>query len=244
MVQQDDASRTSGAGRVDVSGGEPGAAPSGAGPTPPDGTSAAAAGEPHDLRLVVWDTPPAIERGKPFAVKLGLACSAKCRTAGWTVVVRDQDGEQRATATVGDDPWPGTDALYHAEVALLAPEAEGLHTWEAAVLTVDADVAHADGSAAFRVRVVSAPACRLTVVALDAEGRTPVEGARVVAHPYRTVTDERGVAQLEVPAGEYRLFVSGKGYIPFRFDGEVQADATIRAELAQDVELSDADVWS
>ena len=79
---------------------------------------------------------------------------------------------------------------------------------------------------------------------MDAESGTPVEGARVVAHPYRTVTDERGVAEMRVPAGDYRLFVSGKGCIPFRFDGVVKADTTIRAQLAQDVELSDADIWS
>ncbi len=244
MVQQDDASRTGGTGSVDASLAGPGEAAAGDSFTPPGGGATVAADEPHDLRLVVWDTPAAIERGRRFAVRIGLACSAKCRTAGWTVEVRDQDGERRATATVGDDPWPGTDALYHAEVALLAPEDEGLHTWEAAVPAGDADGAHAEGSAPFRVQVVSAPGCLLTVVATDAEGQTPVEGARVVAHPYRTVTDERGVAQLKVPAGEYRLFVSGKGYVPFRFDGDVRTDTTIRAELSQDVELSDADIWS
>ena len=94
------------------------------------------------------------------------------------------------------------------------------------------------------MRVVSAPECLLAVTAVDAESGAPVEGARVVAHPYRTVTDARGMAELRVPAGEYRLFVSGKGCIPFRFDGEVKGDTRIRAELEQDRELSDADVWS
>ncbi len=200
--------------------------------------------EPHDTRVVVWDTPPAIERGKRFAVRLGVACSARCPPASWVVEVRDHDGERRTTTTLGDEPWPGTDALYHAEVALLAPDAEGLYTWEAAALTDGAAVAHTGCSARFGVRVVSPPACLLTVVALDAESGTPVAGAKVVAHPYRAVTDARGVAEVRVPAGEYRLFVSGKRYRPFRFDGEVQADTTIRAELAHDVELSDADLWS
>ena len=200
--------------------------------------------EPHETRLVVWDTPPAIERGKRFAVRLGVACSARCPAGGWAVEVRSHDGERRATATLGDEPWPGTDALYHAEVALTAPDAEGLYTWEAEALTDGADVAHAGGSARFRVRVVSPPACLLTVVAVDAESGTPVAGARVAAHPYRAVTDARGVAEMRVPAGEYRLFVSGRRYRPFRFDGTVQADTTIRAELAHDVELSDEHLWS
>ena len=228
MVQQDDTPRTIDASRVEVS-------PSGAD---------ARSDKRHDTRVVVWDTPPAVERGTRFAVRLGVACSSRCRPAGWTVEVRDHEGEQQATLTLGDDPWPGTDALYHAEVALVAPDAEGLYTWKAAALTGDADVTHAGGSASFGVRVVSAPACLVTVVARDAESQAPVEGAQVVAHPYRAVTDERGVAQLRVAAGEYRLFVSGKGYIPHRFDGEVKTDTTIRADLAQDVELSDADIWS
>lgn len=241
MVAQDDTARTSGAGHVEAS---PGTADAGADPASTGGVSAAPAGEPHDLRLVVWDTPPAIECGKRFAVKLGLSCPAGCRPAGWAVEVRDHEGERRATATLGDEPWPGTDALYHAEVALVAPDAEGLHTWEAAAPTDGLAVAHTGCSTRFRVRVVSAPACTVTVVATDAESSNPVKGARVVAHPYRTATDERGVATLRVPAGDYRLFVSGKSYIPFRFDGRVETDTTIRAALVQDVALSDADIWS
>ena len=243
MVHRNDTPRTSGE-PVAAPDGASGAASPGAGPTPPGGASGAPSGKPHDLRLVVWDTPPAVERGKRFTVKLGVACSADCKPDGWVAEVRDHEGERRATTTLGDDPWPGTDALYHAEVPLVAPDAEGLHTWEAEAMTDGPAVAHAGCSARFGVRVVPAPACLLTVVATDAERRTPVEGARVVAHPYRTVTDERGVARLQVPAGAYRLFVSGKGYVPFRFDGEAQADTTIRAALAQDVELSDADIWS
>ena len=233
-----------------------------------DSSSSAPAEEPHAARVVVWDTPAAVERGRRFAVRVGVACSARCRPDGWRVEVRDHAGERQETAALGDAPWPGTDALYHAEVTLAAPDTEGLYTWEAAALasdgaapfgplgrgdaaatgeaaaTKDPAVPRARGSARFGVRVVSAPACLLTVVATHAEGGNPVEGARVVAHPYRALTDERGVAEMRLPAGEYRLFVSGKGCVPFRFDGKVTADTTIRAELAQDRELSDADIWS
>ena len=208
-----------------------------------DGEADAGAGEPREARVVVWDAPSAVERGKRFAVRVGVACPSTC-PSGWAVEVRDHAGEQRETATLGDEPWPGTDGLHHAEVGLVAPAAEGLYTWEAALLTDGLAVAHSAGSARFGVRVVSAPECLVTVAAVYAENGAPVEGARVVAHPYRTVTDARGEAELRVPAGEYRLFVSGKGCIPFRFDGEVTADTRIRAELEQDRELSDADIWS
>ena len=286
-------------------------------------TADAGAAVPDAARVLVWDVPAVIERGKRFTVKIGVTSSSARRSDDWQVEVRDHEGGSRATATVGEEPWPGTDALHHVEVALVAPKAEGLYTWEATAVTGTAAAtgdrsgaggtaepsgvaepggtaepsgvaepggaaapggvaepggavdpgcgvavtggatepsgavepddaaapggvadAHTGGRARFGVRVVPAPDCRVTVVALDAASRTPVEGARVVAHPYRSVTDERGMAELQVAAGEYRLFVSGRGCIPFRFDGMVTADTTIRAELEQDQELSEADIWS
>ncbi len=96
-------------------------------------------------RVVVWDVPAAIERGRRFTVRIGLTCP-DARSDGWQVEVRDHEGGSRATATVGEEPWPGTDALYHAEVALVAPEAEGLYTWEATAVT-GAAVATGDRSA-------------------------------------------------------------------------------------------------
>ena len=200
--------------------------------------------KPHSTRVVVWDVPSTIESGETFSVKLGVNCSSECRPDGWTVEVRDQDGERRATVTYGGEPWPGTSALYYAEVELSAPDTDGLHTWEAKALADGLHLPHAEAVAPFGVRVVPAPECLLMVVAVDMESQTPVQGAKVVVHPYKTFTDERGVAEVRIPKGEYRLFVSGKKYFPFRSDGEIKTDVTIKAELAVDRELSDADIWT
>ncbi|SVA23495.1 uncharacterized protein METZ01_LOCUS76349 [marine metagenome] len=200
--------------------------------------------KPHSTRVVVWDVPSTIESGETFSVKLGVNCSGECRPDGWTVEVRDQDRERRATVTFGGEPWPGTSALYYAEVELSAPDTDGLHTWEARALADDLNLPHAEAVAPFGVRVVPAPECLLMVVAVDMESQTPVQGAKVVVHPYKTFTDERGVAEVRIPKGEYRLFVSGKKYFPFRSDGEIETDVTIKAELAVDRELSDADIWT
>ena len=204
--------------------------------------------KPHSRRVVVWDAPSTIECGEKFSVKLGVKCSSECPLNGWTVEVRDQDGKKRATATLSGEPWPGTSALYYTEVDLSAPDTEGLHTWEAKApahgLVDGPDIPHAECVARFDVRVVPTPCCLLTVVAIDMESQTPVKGAKVVVHPYKAFTDERGVAEVRVPEGEYRLFVSGKKYFPFRSDVEMKTDVTIRAELALDLELSDADIWS
>jgi hypothetical protein len=203
--------------------------------------------ETHATRIVVWDTPAAAECGAALRVKVGVKCAAGCCAAGWRVAIRDLQGRTVASAVVGDAPWPGTAALYYVELTLPAPDVEGLHAWEA---SLEAELAaadrpqHAAATARFHVRTVPAPECLVKVVAVDAASRAPVRGARVVVHPYRTVTDEEGVAELRVPKGAYRLFVSGRDYFPFRSDGEVSADVTIRAELDVDRGPSDAELWS
>ena len=199
--------------------------------------------QPHGTRVVVWDVPATIECGETFSVKVGVKCSSECRPDGWTVAVRDHDGKQRASGTTSSEPWPDTAGLHYAQVELTAPDAVGLHTWEARAPVNALDIPHAEGVARFGVRAVPTPECLLTVVAVDVENQTPVEGAKVVAHPYKTSTDEHGVAKVRVPRGEYRLFVSGKKYFPFRSDCDVKADLTIKADLSIDRELSDADIW-
>ena len=197
----------------------------------------------HDTRVVVWDVPATIECGETFTLKVGVTCSSACRSDGWTVEVRDHDGTQRASATTGREPWPDTAGLHYAQVELSAPETEGLYTWEATAPATALDIPHAEGVARFGVRAVPTPECLLTVVAVDVDRQTPVEGAKVVVHPYKTLTDKQGVARVRVPAGAYTLFVSGKKYFPFRSDCDLKADVTIRADLAVDRELSDADIW-
>ncbi len=208
------------------------------------------ADEVHELQVIVWDVPPTVESGARFALKVGLKCSAACRPEGWTLELCDHDGNARATASPGDETWPGTVGLHYAEVTLEAPEEAGLYRWQAAVDGIDATTAadaaipHAPAAAEFGVRVVAKPECLVTVRAVDRKNRKPLEGVRVVAHPYRTATGGDGVATLRVPKGAYRLFVSGRGYLPFRHEAAIARDVTIEAELDLDIEPSDADIWS
>ena len=201
----------------------------------------------HATRIVVWDVPEAVECGAPLRFKVGVKCAAECPAAGWRVIIRDAAGGSVAAATIGDAIWPGTGALAYTELELQAPDAEGLHAFEASIATA-ADTedrpAHTAVSPRFHVRAVPAPECLVKVVAIDVASRQPVPGARVVVHPYRAVTDAHGVAELRVAKRAYRLFVSGRGYFPFRADGAVSADVTIEAELAADRGPSDAELWS
>ena len=93
-------------------------------------------------------------------------------------------------------------------------------------------LSHGAASAGFDVRCVRHPDFSVKVEAWDAARQMPLAGARVVLHPYGTVTDERGVAEVKVPRGQYRLFVSRTKYTTFGTPIEVAGDLSTRIELS------------
>jgi hypothetical protein len=187
--------------------------------------------KPHATRIVVWDIPSAVVVGEKFRMKVGIKCSNECHLTNKEFGIYDAEGKQKATATLPGEHWPGTTGLYVAEVELEAPSAEALYTWTVKCPGSDAGIPHAEGSINFGVRVVSRPEYLVKVETVDKDNQTPLMGARVVMHPYRAVTDERGIAEVRVAKGEYKLFVSQTRYVTFGLPVEVTADMTARAEL-------------
>jgi aspartyl-tRNA synthetase len=58
----------------------------------------------------------------------------------------------------------------------------------------------------------------------------------VLLHPYRALTDERGMAKVKVAKGRYTLLVSGFNYIGHERIIDVTGDVSARAELAVEPE--------
>jgi hypothetical protein len=203
--------------------------------------------DPHATRVVVWDVPAVVQPGTTFRVKVGVKCAAGCSSARRRVEVHDDAGRVLAVGRTGPAPAQGTSALYYSELELCAPAAEGLHACAAVVAAVDDEEGrstHAAASSPFNIRAVRPPECRLKVIAVDARSRMPVPGAKVVVHPYHMLTNADGVAELSIPKGAYRLFVTGRDRFPFRTSGEIAGDVTIHAELDEDFGPSDAELWS
>jgi hypothetical protein len=187
--------------------------------------------KPHTTNVVAWDMPSVLVVGERFRIKVGIKCSNECHLTNRDFGIYDHEETQVATGTLPGDLWPGTTGLYVAEVELEAPAAEGLYTWSVKGPGSDVGIPHAESSTSFGVRVVSHPEYLVTVETVDKDSQTPVRGARVVMHPYKAVTDERGVAQVRVAKGAYKLFVSQTSYLTFGLPVEVTADMTARAEL-------------
>ena len=188
--------------------------------------------EPHTTNVAVWDIPSAIVAGERFRVKVGVKCADECDLTNAGFGIFDEEGTQLATGTLPGDLWPGSTGLYVAEVELAAPATEGLYTWSVTIPASEAEIPHAAGSASFGIRVVSQPDYLVTIEAVDEADHAPLRGARVVMHPYRAVTDDRGIAAVRVAKGSYQLFVSQTRYITLGLPIEVDADMTARAELS------------
>jgi hypothetical protein len=190
----------------------------------------------HTASVNVWGLPSAIAAGDRFKFKVGIKCSAGCRLAGRQLSVFDHDGAQVAAASLLDEIWPGTGALYFAEVEANAPLTTGDYQWQVETPEWDPGLPHAAGTFAFAVKIVNPPDHEVTVEAFDSEKRTPIAGAHVLLHPYRAFTDENGVARIKVAKGRYKLFVSGFNYIARESIIDVAGDVTTRAELTAEPE--------
>src|SRR5271154_594847 len=115
------------------------------------------AAKPHATSVNVWGVPSAIAAGGRFRFKVGIKCSAGCNLAGRPLSVLDDEGVQVGTARLRDDVWPGTNALYFAEVEAQAPLTTGDHEWRVEAPEAESGVPHAAGSFSFAVKVVSPP---------------------------------------------------------------------------------------
>jgi hypothetical protein len=197
----------------------------------------------HAASVTAWGLPSAIAAGERFRFKVGVKCSAGCKLTGRPVRIFDHQGAKVGAGGLLDDIWPGTGALYFAEVEAEAPPTTGDHQWQVRIPGSDLGVPHAAGSLSFAVKVVSPPDHEVTVEAFDSEKQTPIAGAHVLLHPYRAFTDESGVAKLKVAKGRYQLFVSGFNYVAYENSIDVAADVTTRAQLAAEPEGQEDHNW-
>ncbi len=205
--------------------------------------------KPHATRLAIWDVPSTVVSGGTFRFKVGITCSCGCPQQGREFTVFDGDRQQVGAGRLDGNVWPGSTALYFAEVDVVAPGKPGLHNWEVEVpaskiqvATADVPLAHEGLSSAFAVRFVSPPDSVVRVQVTDRESGAPLEGATVTAFPYRAVTDEAGVAVLNVARGQYRLQVSRSNYVAFGSSIEATGETTANAELQPEKQVNIYDV--
>lgn len=190
-------------------------------------TAAAETAIAHEVSLAVWDIPTATAGGR-FRIKAGAKSSAGCALNGGRIEVLDGDGAVLAQAVLGDEPWPGTAALYWAKLELAAAGAPGTMALAVRFDGGGLEAPHQGASAALRVSVMAEPEHVLTVTV--ASGGMPVEEATIRLGAVRATTDGAGVATVELAKGHYQLVVWKAGYDIAPLPLAIEADAAVAVE--------------
>ena len=200
---------------------------------------------PHETSVAVWDLPTPVVIGESFSAKIGIRCAAECRLTGKRLEVLDEAGATVGEGSLGEEPWPGTRALYWAEVLLEAPPGEGSFTWSAGPVPADLGSSHLEAEAVVGFCTVEPPEHTVVVEVVREDSGDPIEKVEVRMGIYRASTDERGMARLELRPGEFKLVASKPGFATDPATVEVNGDLDIRVE-ARHVPETDPDderVW-
>jgi len=195
--------------------------------------------------VAVWGLPTPVVIGERFSAKIGIRCSAECRLTGKLVEVRNEAGTSVAEGSLGDEPWPGTRALYWAEVFLKAPPREGSFTWSVGPVAAEWGSSHRQSSAAVSFCTVGPPEHTVAVEVVRDDTGDPIDKVEVRMGIYRASTDDRGMARFELPSGEFDLIAWKSGFATDPATVKVIGDLEVRIE-ARYVPQTDPDderIW-
>jgi len=194
---------------------------------------------PHDISLAVWDLASPVVAGRRATLKVGITCSSGCDLSGSYVDVYDGTRTKVGAARIASALWPGTDALYWAELDIAAPSAEGDHAWTIEGIAVAPSHLAPSHLAPSHERVVSVvrfaavrpPEHRVTVEVIEKDAGVPMAGVELRLGPFRATTNKAGVAYLHVPGDTYDLCAWKIGYDMLSTTASIATDTTLRLEV-------------
>jgi hypothetical protein len=190
-----------------------------------------AVAEPHTITLAVWAIPEAVAAGERFTIKVGARSSAGTSLAGGRIELRDASGAVIACSCLGAAVWPGTSALFWADVELRAPAAPGRHALSAHFDSGEMDPPHGDASFRFDVTVVEPPEHTVTVKVAEKGTAAPVADAQLRLGPHRALTDESGRAAMRSAKGRLDLRVWKAGYEAPMVAIDIDHDTVVHVEV-------------
>ncbi|MBX9828651.1 MAG: hypothetical protein K2Y27_27130 [Xanthobacteraceae bacterium] len=153
------------------------------------------------ISLAVWDVPMPVVAGEKFVITVGAKSLSGRALAGELVEVSDAKGAAVASATLGDTPLPGTEALYWTVLEVPAPRDR-----ETADYTARLEPASLDAvPTRFSVAVAARPAYTLTVTVTERDTKAALDGVEIRVGPFHARTDKAGRAELRVSRGDFLL---------------------------------------
>jgi hypothetical protein len=187
---------------------------------------------PHKTSMAAWDVRSPVASGGASTVKIGMRCSAACRLTGHVIELRDDIGATVAEGALLDAPWPGTEALYWAEIPFRAPLAEGVAVFQATCSTAAVAVPHEQSTVGFSLRTTGHPEHLVTINVRDQATGASLSDVEVRLGLYMLSTNACGVATIHVPSGTYEVAIRRDGFSAKPLIVEVRGDRTVNIDAA------------
>jgi hypothetical protein len=181
----------------------------------------------NTISLAVWDVPMPAVVGGTFSIKVGGKSSSGRALAGCRVDVSDSTGAVVATGTLGETPWPETEALYWTALDMPAPTQQGVSEFTVRLL----EPAHHEVATRFSIVTTPKPKHRLTVKVTEQTTAAALGGVEIRVGSFRARTDAAGQAELLVCKGEYQLQLFRTAHIAPAQPVDIKGDASVELTM-------------
>jgi hypothetical protein len=188
--------------------------------------------DPSDtISLAVWDVPMPVVAGENFSIKVGAKSATSRASAGGRVEVRDSTGATVATGTLGDNPWPETEALYWTALDVRAPAEQQVAEYAVRFIPDSAAPVHEAVATRFSVTAAAKPEHKLTVKVTEQTSAEALGGVEIRVGAFGGRTNAVGQAQLQVCKDEYQLQLFRTAHIALpkliKIDGDTSVELTM-----------------
>ena len=184
----------------------------------------------HETSLAVWDMTSPVVAGGRATLKVGVACQCGCDLSRTRIDVYDETGSRLAEGSPGPAPWPATNALYWVELDVAAPGSEGDHALHLQATALEAS--HGQVTSVVRFVASRPPEHHVTLEVIEKGSGVPLAGVELRLGRVRAVTNDAGLAHLDVPGGTCEVCAWKIGYDLLSQPALVAGDTTIRLEVA------------
>ena len=185
----------------------------------------------NTISLAVWDVPMPVVAGETFSIKVGAKSASGRALAGCRVEVSDSTGPAVATGTLGEAPWPDTDALYWTTIEIKAPAEQAVAEYAVRFVPGQGDPTPHAWATRFSVAVTAKPEHKLTVKVTERATAAALEGVEIRLGAFRARTNAVGRAELRVCKGEYQLQLCRTAHIapakPINIKGDTSVELTM-----------------
>src|SRR5256885_1921676 len=117
----------------------------------------------NTISLAVWDVPMPAIAGEKFSIKVGAKSASGRALVGGRVEVSDSTGVVVATGTLGEAPWPETEALYWAALDMPAPAQQQVAEFAVRLIPSPGEPAHHAVATRFTIAATARPEHKLVV---------------------------------------------------------------------------------